>query len=686
MIKKEHWHLKPLENIAGFDVRPGFYTDMGAIPVPGGVSFTIASKNATSCELLLFHREEEEPYVVIPIPESYKVGDIYSIMVFRLSIEDFEYAYRMDGPNMPEKGLIFNKENQILDPYAKAVVGQSNWGVNNNHKGYKARVVANNFLWGARQNPDNLLSDLIIYELHVRGFTKGIRDMDEAGTFAGLKKKIPYLKELGINAVELMPVFEFDELMDRRDYEGHELLNYWGYNTVSFFAPNSSYTYASEYNREGKEFKELIKEFHENKIEVILDVVFNHTAEGNEDGPVINFKGVDNNIYYMLTPDGHYFNFSGTGNTMNCNHPVVRRMIIDCLEHWVSVYRIDGFRFDLASILGRDENGVPLKNPPLIESLAFSSLLSKTKLIAEAWDAGGLYQVGSFPDFKRWAEWNGRYRDDLRSFLKGDFGYAPAAINRISGSLDIYGDYGSQYCPTVNFLTCHDGFTLYDLYSYNGKHNDANGWNNTDGTDDNRSWNCGIEGETTEEDILNLRKRMVKNAAAVLFASRGTPMFLAGDEFLNTQYGNNNAYCQDNEISWINWEDCEKNSDIREFFTYMIAFRKQHPAVRKEIAPSETGLPSYQSYNEDNTFIAVLFAGYDVENEKEDIVYVAVNAHWDSREITLPPLPEGYAFYVHINTGESDKGFYKEQQKMEDITCLIGGRSVMILEGKVEES
>ncbi|HIW21407.1 MAG TPA: glycogen debranching enzyme, partial [Candidatus Dorea intestinavium] len=671
---------------AGFSVRPGFYSDKGATAVPGGVNFTIASKNATACELLLFHREEEKPYACISIPENYKIGDVYSIMVFGLNIEDFEYAYKMDGPYRPQEGLIFNKNNQILDPYAKAVVGQSKWGVNLNKNGYKARVVANNFLWGARQNPDYELSELIIYELHVRGFTKGLKDMAEAGTFAGLKKKIPYLKELGINAVELMPVFEFDELMDYREYQGKPLLNYWGYNTVSFFAPNSSYAHTNEYNREGREFKELIKELHENKIEVILDVVFNHTAEGNEKGPVINFKGVDNNIYYMLTPEGYYFNFSGTGNTMNCNHPVVRRMIIDCLEHWVSVYRIDGFRFDLASILGRDEQGVPLKNPPLIEALAFNSLLSKTKLIAEAWDAGGLYQVGSFPDFDRFAEWNGRYRDDLRSFLKGGFDYANEALKRISGSVDMYGDYKRDYSPSINFITCHDGFTLNDLYSYNEKHNEANGWNNSDGNNDNRSWNCGIEGETDNEEVLALRKKLIKNAAAVLFASRGTPMFLAGDEFLNTQYGNNNPYCQDNEISWLNWEDCEKNKEIREFFTFMIHFRKAHPVLRKAIEPAKIGLSSFSHYNEDNTFIAVLFAGYNKEKQKDDIIYIGINAHWEERKVKLPSLPGNYNFYLHVDTGVAEKSCFEIPKKVKDYTYLLKARSVIILEGKVEES
>lgn len=410
------------------------------------------------------------------------------------------------------------------------------------------------------------LCDLIIYELHVRGFTvhesSGVQNR---GTFAGLMEKIPYLRELGINAVELMPIFEFDETMNAREINGERLLEYWGYNTVSFFAPNTSFTSVNEYNREGTELKTLIKALHDNGIEVILDVVFNHTAEGNELGRTFCFKGFDNNIYYMLTPDGNYYNFSGCGNTLNCNHPVVQQMILECLRYWTVNYRVDGFRFDLASILGRNEDGSPMNNPPLLRTLASDPLLRNVKLIAEAWDAGGMYQVGSFPASGRWAEWNGRYRDSLRSFLKGDCWSSWDAAWSISGSGDLYGMYkdsqGSNYAgynSSVNFLTCHDGFTLYDLYSYNEKHNENNGWDNTDGANDNRSWNCGAEGETNDPEVLKLRYRMIRNACAVLLCSRGTPMFLAGDEFGNTKYGNNNSYCQDNEISWLDWTLLEK--------------------------------------------------------------------------------------------------------------------------------
>ena len=410
----------PMAEIAGFPVSPGMFDLNGATALQNGVNFTIHTSGGTSCELLLFHNAQEEPFAVIPFPEAYKIGDVYSMIVYGLNIEDFEYAYRVDGPYNPEKGLLFDKTKVLLDPYAKAVAGQRIWGTHWEHT-YHARVVEDTFDWGDMPQSDRELCDLIIYELHIRGYTKDKSSgVKHKGTFAGLMEKIPYLKELGINAVELMPIFEFDETVNSRYVNGKRLLEYWGYNTVCFFSPNSSYTAANEYNREGTELKTLIKALHDNGIEVILDVVFNHTAEGNEHGSTFCFKGLDNNIYYMLTPNGDYYNFSGCGNTLNCNHPVVQQLILECLRYWTVNYRIDGFRFDLASILGRNEDGSPMNNPPLLRTLAADPLLRNVKLIAEAWDAGGMYQVGSFPASGRWAEWNGRYRDALRGFLKGD--------------------------------------------------------------------------------------------------------------------------------------------------------------------------------------------------------------------------------------------------------------------------
>ena len=537
-------HLIPLNYIDGFAVRPGFYEINGATAIPGGVNFTVYSHGAASIELLLFHREESEPYAVLPIPQNYRIGNVYSMIVFKLNIEDFEYAYRVDGPYEPEKGKIFDKSKYLLDPYAKAVTGQSGWGSTSPHgQHYKARVVKDDFDWGDLEAPLIPMEDLVIYELHVRGFTRDASSgVKHPGTFAGLMEKLPYLKELGVNAIELMPIFEFDEMQDYREVDGQKLYNYWGYSTVSFFAPNTSYAAGLEYNREGSELKNLILACHQQGIEVYLDVVFNHTAEGNERGPFFSFKGFDNNIYYLLTPDGKYYNFSGCGNTLNCNHPIVHQMIMNCLRYWVTAFRVDGFRFDLASILGRNEDGSPMNKPPLLQAMAFDPILGDVKLIAEAWDAGGLYQVGSFPSWNRWAEWNGRYRDDMRRYLKGDQGFAHAAALRMIGSRDMYADPGRKDA-SVNFITCHDGFTLWDLYSYNAKHNEKNGWNNTDGANDNNSWNCGAEGDTGDPGINALRRRMCRNAFALLMCSRGTPMFLAGDEFFNTQFGNNNAYC-----------------------------------------------------------------------------------------------------------------------------------------------
>lgn len=682
--------LKPIDTVNGFQIRPGFFREFGAVAIPGSVNFTIHTHGATSCELLLFHRKAEEPYAVIPFPESYKIGFCYSMIVFDLDIEEFEYAYRLDGPYDEKKGLRFDKNKILLDPYARAVTGQSQWGhVNNAQHGYRARVVQSNFDWGDQRHHSIPMEDLIIYELHVRGFT-----MDESsgvkhhGTFEGLREKIPYLKELGVNAVELMPIFEFDEMRDVRLIDENELIDFWGYNPVSFFAPNTSYCSSMEYNREGLELKTLIKDLHDNGIEVILDVVFNHTAEGNEFGPCFSFKGFDNNIYYMLTPDGHYYNFSGCGNTLNCNHPVVRDMILECLRYWVIEYRVDGFRFDLASILGRNDDGTPLSQPPLLRSLAFDSILGNVKLIAEAWDAGGLYQVGSFPSWKRWAEWNGRYRDDMRRFLKGDGFLAQTAAARITGSPDLYDPAYRGGNASINFLTCHDGFTLYDLYSYNQKHNEANGWGNTDGADDNNSWNCGVEGETDDPAILALRKRLMKNACAVLLCSRGTPMFLSGDEFADTRYGNNNPYCQDNLISWLDWSLLKKNKDLFDFFQYMIRFRKDHPVIRKDLEPSYLGVPAMSThgltpdetnFSGDSHVVCVRFAGYDEATQKEDLVYLAVNSGWFPVTLTLPELPEHYKWKVAVNTGDPKcQFFHKNSMPTVESKIFLGERSVII--------
>ena len=700
-VSDHPYESSPMAEIAGFPVRPGIYDLNGATPLQNGVNFTIHTCGGTSCELLLFHRAQEEPFAVLPFPEAYKIGDVYSMIVYGLNIDEFEYAYRVDGPYCPEKGLLFDKNKILLDPYAKAVAGQRTWGIRWDHT-YHARVVKDRFDWGDMPQSKKELCDLVIYELHVRDFTHHPSSgVQHRGTFSGLMEKIPYLKELGINAVELMPIFEFDETMNSRTVDGKQLLECWGYNTVGFFAPNSSYAAANEHNQEGTELKTLIKALHDNGIEVILDVVFNHTAEGNEKGNTFSFKGFDNNIYYMLTPDGNYYNFSGCGNTLNCNHPVVQQLILECLRYWTINYRVDGFRFDLASILGRNEDGSPMNNPPLLRTLADDSILSNVKLIAEAWDAGGLYQVGSFPASGRWAEWNGRYRDSLRSYLKGDSWNAWDAAWSISGSGDLYGGYYDNthsnyagYNSCVNFLTCHDGFTLYDLYAYNDKHNEANGWNNTDGANDNRSWNCGAEGETDDPEVLSLRRRMIRNACAVLMCSRGTPMFLAGDEFGNTKFGNNNSYCQDNITSWLDWRMLEKNKDLFEFFKFMIAFRKKHPVIHKQLPTSVCGMDPIHTHNlnaeetdipRDARTFCVSFAGYDKEKGKDDLIYVAVNTFWEDVTITLPNLHGRGAWHLSVNTYGDGNGQYcypEGQEVRIDRSFVMRPRSVAVFTGR----
>lgn len=679
--------LLPLDVVEGFKIRPGFFRMYGACVASNGVSFTINSHGATRCTLLLFKPQAPKPYARIPFPDSYRIGDTYSMLVFDIKPDEFEYAFSFDGPYEPAKGLLFNEENVLLDPYSRAVTGQRKWGEKpegGKDFEYRARVVKSSFDWGNIKQLEQPFEDLVIYETHVRGYTKDKSSgVSAPGTFAGLKDKIPYLKDLGINAVELMPIFEFDEMESARVVDGVQLYNYWGYNTVSFFAPNTSYAFNEEHNHEGDELKSLIKALKENGIEVILDVVFNHTAEGNEMGPCFSFKGIDNNVYYMLTPDAHYYNFSGCGNVMNCNHPVVRSFIIDCLRHWAIEYRVDGFRFDLASILGRDQNGAPMANPPILESLAFDPVLGKMKLIAEAWDAGGLYQVGSFPSWNRWAEWNGRYRDDMRSFLKGDDGMAGNAITRITGSRDLYSPESRGHKASVNFMTCHDGFTLYDLYSYNEKHNEKNGWNNTDGDNNGHSWNCGAEGETDDPNVNGLRRRLIKNAFAALLCSRGPAMFFAGDEFCNTQFGNNNAYCQDNIISWLDWSRLEEFKEIHDFVRHMIQFRKEHPILRKMTKPSScqfpeisvhNGTPFNASTDYKTKLIGIMYAGRNEEDTEDDIVFYCMNAYWEPLVMQLPVLPNGKHWHVDTKTNAE----YFDGEDFTAKTELLGVNTIRV--------
>lgn len=694
----------PTHEIAGYSVRAGRSLPFGVTLVPGGVNFSIFSRQATACSLVLFNKGAATPLAELPFPPEFRVGDVFCMIVFDLNVEEIEYGYRMDGPNDAAHRHRFDRRKILSDPYARLLAGRSVWGVEpdwTDSYPHRSRVAFDDFDWQGDRNPDIPLEDLIIYELHVRSFTRhassGVR---HPGTYAGLAEKIPYLRRLGINCVELMPIFEFDEFENnRRNAAGERLFNYWGYSTVGFFAPKAGFAATGAFGMQIDELKTAIRELHRAGIEVMLDVVFNHTAEGNENGPYISFRGLDNDSYYLLTPDGGYCNFSGCGNTLNCNNPVVRAFVLDCLRYWAAEYHIDGFRFDLASILGRDLNGAPLANPPLLESLAYDPILSRCKLVAEAWDAGGLYQVGSFPAYGRWAEWNGRYRDDLRRFLKGDAGLAGAAATRLLGSSDLYG--WNQRGPTasINFITCHDGFTLHDLVAYTAKHNDSNGENNHDGGNDNQAWNCGWEGESSDPSVIALRLRQMKNALAMLLFSHGVPLLLAGDEFARTQAGNNNNYCHDTELSWLDWTAETRNAELHRFFRRMVAFRHAHPVLRPKeyvtdgVSP-QSGLPGVSfhgtqpwqpDFSPGSRVLAYMLDGAQAKGGLvvDDTLYVALNMYWEPLEFSLPAPPASRHWYVAVNTSWPSPDDMPDRGHEPLLTppdrILIGGRSVVVL-------
>ena len=688
--------LHPTHEHKGFKLRAGKPLPFGATIVPGGVNFSVFSKHAYSCELVLFEKHGKKPFVVIPFLDQFRIGNVFAMVVFGLDYENVEYGYCMDGPFDPAAGHRFNKDKILLDPYAKSIGGRDTWGKElSSDEVYpsRAQVFFDDFDWEDDRPLEIPTDNLVIYEMHVRGFTAhSSSGVKHPGTFAGLREKIPYLKELGINCIELMPIHEFNELdnVHVSPVSGKRLFNYWGYNNIGFFAPKAGYAATGKYGMQVDELKATIKDLHKNGIEVILDVVFNHTAEGNELGPYISYRGIDNKTYYMLTPEGYYYNFSGCGNTLNCNNPITRNMILDCLRYWAADYHIDGFRFDLASILGRSQNGAPMNSPPLLETLAFDPILGKCKLIAEAWDAGGLYQVGSFPSWGRWAEWNGKYRDDLRKFLKGEAGMVGAMAQRLQGSPDLYRGQQREACASINFITCHDGFTLMDLVSYNGKHNEANAENNNDGANNNDSWNCGWEGESTDKEVNKLRIKQIKNAVTILMLSRGVPMMLSGDEIGKSQGGNNNAYCQDNEISWLNWELLEKNKEIYNYFKKMIAFRRAHPVLNENINEKNW-------HNEFNIFWCGQKAGQaDWSSEsrllafllssKNDTIYSVMNMHWEMHGVELPKLPGKMSWCVFSNTDMSAPGDISELNKEIRLDnqdeFLAGPRSVSVLVGK----
>ena len=703
----ERIDIHPTHRHSNFKLRRGKPFPFGATLIPGGVNFSIYSSHATACTLVLFNKHESETMAEIAFPDAFRIGNVYSMIVFDLDYENIEYGYRFDGPNNFSEGHWFDKSKILLDPYAKIIGGRDVWGVTpdwSDSYQHRARIAFDDFDWEDDKPLEIPPENLIIYEMHVRSFTQhpssGVK---HPGTFAGLREKISYLKDLGINAVELMPIFEFDEFENSRlsPVTGERLLNYWGYSSVGFFAPKAGYAATGKLGMQVDEFKTLVKTLHQNGIEVILDVVFNHTAEGNEKGPYISFRGIDNKTYYMLTPQGYYFNFSGCGNTLNCNNPIVRNLVLDCLRYWASEYHIDGFRFDLASILGRDPWGAPLANPPLLEMLAFDPVLAKCKLIAEAWDAGGLYQVGSFPAFGRWAEWNGKYRDSIRKFLKGD-GNVGEVAQCLQGSPHLYASAGRAPATSINFITAHDGFTLADLVSYNHKHNEANGENNHDGTNDNESWNCGAEGWTDDPQINTLRQRQMRNAIALLTISQGIPMLLMGDEVGRSQNGNNNTYCHDSDLTWFNWELLNTNADLFRFTKHCLAFRKIHPVLRNRrhfyhqdyvgSGYADITWHGTQAWNadwsEDSRTLAFMLCGKHArEGTLEDnYLYVAMNMYWKALWFELPQLSKEMKWHVFANTGcpsPADSWEPGTESLLENRShILLGDRSVVILVGK----
>jgi glycogen operon protein len=678
---------------------------LGATVTPEGINFAVFAEHARAVTLVLLRLGEDVPYFECKLEPHYnKTGHIWHVQVFALAAP-IQYGYKMDGTYDPGRGHRYDKHVLLFDPYAKALSRGKVWGcreeVTKNFRQKENRryslVVDDPFDWQGDFPPLTPMRDTIIYEMHVRGFTQHPASrVKNPGSFEAVSEKLPYLKELGITAVELMPVCEFDENdnPNRNPFSEEPLKNFWGYNTVGFFSPKASYAANKKENGHLQEFKELVRACHKAGIEVILDVVFNHTAEGNENGPTLHFRGLDNQVYYILGPGGRYLNFSGCGNTVNCNHPLIRDFIIDCLRYWVTEMHVDGFRFDLAAVLGRDENGEVLKNPPIIERIARDPVLSNTKLIAEAWDAAGLYQVGTFPACGRWAEWNGKFRDDVRCFVRGDDGFISALAMRLLGSPDLYDKYGRYPYHSINFVTCHDGFTLHDQVSYNHKHNEMNGENNRDGTEQNFSWNCGLEGETGDASIIALRQRQMRNFLAILMLSQGVPMLLSGDESARSQQGNNNAYCQDNEISWLNWKLAEQHRDMFRFTKELIAFRKRHRSLRQEhfLSPNQQSYCGIQWHGvkklqPDWSFhshsIAFLLEGSVVPGGDNDI-YVAINAYWETLTFEIPAAPSQQKWHILMDTGQpSPEDIFPENESekryMQGDSYTLLPRSLVVL-------
>ncbi len=684
------------------DVEAGSPLPIGGTHQQGdGVNFVLFSRHATGVRLELYqHPDDSSPTSVIDLdPIRNRTGDVWHVWVRGIAPGQL-YGYRIEGPYQPEEGHRFNPHRLLLDPYARAIAGVKDWDFiaargydsssrladlsistsDNAGTTPKCIISRDDFDWGLDSPPRHSASDTVIYEAHVRGFTfHPSSKVEHPGTFAALIEKIPYLQDLGVTAIELMPVLEFNEneLQLLNPTTGEKLKNYWGYNPVGFFAPKQSYSFAGSRWRQTVEFREMVKAFHQAGIEVILDIVLNHTAENDELGPTICMRGIENSIYYMLQDKQprYYKDFTGVGNTLNANHPVVREHVTSVLRYWVMHMHVDGFRFDLASVLGRDEHGNILRDAPLLDGIAEDPILRDVKIIAEAWDAGGAYQVGDFST-GRWTEWNGRFRDDVRRFWIGDAGMMGSFASRICGSSDLYRSSGKGPACSVNFITCHDGFTLNDLVSYNEKHNYENGESGRDGTDAHHSDNCGVEGPSQDPDVERMRSRLIKNFLLTLFISRGVPMLLGGDECRRTQRGNNNAYCQDNEVSWFDWDLLEKHKEIQRFTRGMIAFRRAHPVLRKETFYADADIkwfapngapPNWTDPQQKS--IACLIPGLT-----EPDLFLLFNADKKSVEFSIPSLPAGKIWRLAVDTSRATPDDLADAGKEPPLHDRIGFR------------
>ena len=663
------------------DIQAGNPLPIGGAHEQGnGVNFVLFSRHATGVRLDFYQKpDDSSPSRIIHLdPVRHRTGDVWHVWVRGISPGQL-YGYRIEGPYRPEEGHRFNPHKLLLDPYARALAGVGNWdflaargydsssgltdlsfsNVDDAGTTPKCIFTGGHFDWEMDSPPKHPASDTVIYETHVRGFTiHPSSGVARPGTFAGLTEKIPYLQDLGVTAIELMPVLEFNENESQRlnPITGEKLKNYWGYNPVAYFAPKQSYSFEGSHWRQTVEFREMVKTFHRAGIEVILDIVLNHTAENDELGPTISLRGIENSIFYMLQENGrrYYKDYTGVGNTLNANHPVVREFVRNVLRYWVMHMHVDGFRFDLASVLGRDEHGNILRNAPLLEDIAEDPILSDVKIIAEAWDAGGAYQVGCFST-KRWTEWNGRFRDDVRRFWTGDAGMIGPFASRVCGSSDLYQSSGKGPAGSLNFVTCHDGFTLNDLVSYKQKHNDENGEFSRDGSDANYSDNCGVEGPSQDPSVERMRNRLIKNFLLTLFVSRGVPMLLGGDEFRRSQRGNNNAYCQDNEVSWLDWSMAGTHKEIHRFTRGMIAFRRAHPALRGEVFYTDADIKWFAPNGATPDWADPSQKSFacQIRGQTEPDLFLMFNADTGSVDFAIPALPGGKIWRLAVDTSRA---------------------------------